>query len=145
MIVEKRPGTYLLWLHCTQPDSVTIGKQGKLYLQPGWYGYVGSALGPGGLYSRLHHHLSPPARLHWHIDYLRQSIPVTEIWYSYGSKRREHHWAKILAECSPSPPPLKGFGSSDCRCPAHLFFFPRQPALEEILQHLGCIKFIGKF
>ena len=39
-------------------------------LEPGYYVYIGSGWGPGGLASRICRHLGcrPRRRLHWHID-----------------------------------------------------------------------------
>jgi Uri superfamily endonuclease len=94
----------------------------------GWYVYVGSALGPGGLAARLCHHLAPMRRPHWHIDHLRTVVgPVVEIWYAVGPERRECDWATRLATRPGATRPIGGFGASDCRCPAHLFHFVERP------------------
>ncbi len=50
---------------------VRIGRRGELRLQPGFYIYLGSALGPGGVRARLALHFRPCTRPHWHLDYLR--------------------------------------------------------------------------
>ena len=47
------PGTYILLLHAALERDVTIGAAGILSLRQGYYAYVGSAFGPGGLYARL--------------------------------------------------------------------------------------------
>ena len=77
-------GTYALVLASTKAAPVRVGKLGSLQLQPGFYVYVGSAHGPGGLRARLAHHLEPTARPHWHIDYLRAHTNPEEVWYLYA-------------------------------------------------------------
>ena len=128
-IASPIPGTYALVLRSRADTSVQIGRCGTLLIQPGFYVYVGSALGPGGLRARLTHHLRQPARLHWHIDHLRRRATVVAAWYRFGRARREHTWAKLLRDTTGSSIPLPGFGSSDCKCPSHLFYFSTLPIL----------------
>ena len=120
-MLTDRPGTYVLWLRCAIQGERSIGKLGTLHLQPGYYAYVGSAFGPGGLRARIQHHLRTPKRPHWHIDYLREVTIAQEIWFIHGDRCMEHRWAGRLAQLPEVRIPLAGFGSSDCRCPAHLF------------------------
>ena len=124
--LQPRPGAYALLLAIAEPLALTAGKLGELRLQPGCCVYVGSALGPGGLRARVAHHARFAARPHWHIDYLRRHAPLIELWYSYDSARREHHWAALFQSLGGAVP-LPDFGSSDCSCPAHLFHFPTRP------------------
>lgn len=112
-------------------------------MQPGFYAYVGSALGPGGLKARVNRHLQPAARLHWHIDYLRQQTEWAAVWYAYGSVRQECAWAAAFSSLRGSTIPLRGFGSSDCGCPAHLYFFDRMP-LWPILRSRLAAKHLSK-
>ncbi len=122
LIADSRPGAYALWLTIAEPLILTVGQRGELRLLPGCCVYVGSALGPGGLRARIDHHARIAARPHWHIDYLRRHAPLTEVWYSADPVRREHHWAALLQTLGGAML-LPGFGSSDCRCPTHLFHF----------------------
>jgi Uri superfamily endonuclease len=41
---------------------------------------------------------------------------------------REHDWATCFAEMPGASVPLAGFGSSDCACETHLYFFKKRPA-----------------
>jgi Uri superfamily endonuclease len=125
--IQPLPGTYALLMHATQMKLVRVGELGLLSIQPGHFIYVGSALGPGGLSARLSHHLNPEKRFHWHIDYLLQKAVITKIWYTYNPIRQEHNWARHLQSLPGAFIPLNGFGSSDCRCQAHLFYFPEPP------------------
>ncbi len=54
-------GSYILILHLNRPERIAVGKLGKCSFPAGYYTYVGSALGPGGLASRLKHHLHTTA------------------------------------------------------------------------------------
>jgi Uri superfamily endonuclease len=127
-IMHSLPGTYTLVLNSSIQNQVAIGKLGSILLKPGFYVYVGSAFGPGGLRARTNHHLRYSRRPHWHIDYLAPSLRLHEIWYTYDPTRREHQWAEIHANSRRTLIPLPGFGSSDCGCLSHLFFYPSQPS-----------------
>ncbi len=135
---EARPGTYVLWLRCTTEGERPIGRLGILLLQPGYYAYVGSAFGPGGLGARIRRHLRKSKPRHWHIDHLRCVTDVEAIWYAHGSRSLEHRWAERLGRSPGARIPLPGFGSSDCRCATHLFHFEEmpQPFREAELRHL---------
>ena len=122
------PGTYALIFSGLKKGSVVIGKLGTLQLQPGFYIYFGSAFGPGGLKARIKHHFNPSSRPHWHLDYLSPTLKACEIWYTYDQIRREHQWAKIHSQTRGVSLPLPGFGSSDCRCLSHLFFYKSKPS-----------------
>ena len=125
----KQPGTYVLILEMEADQAVPIGRLGTFDLRRGWYAYVGSAFGSGGLRGRLKHHLTPPARPHWHIDYLRAAATVREVWYSASSTPYEHEWASALRSLPQTTIPIPRFGASDCRCAAHLFHFDQYPDL----------------
>ena len=127
--MDALPGTYALILQVNCQQTVQIGRLGRLAVEPGYYVYVGSALGPGGVRARVGHHARITQRPHWHIDYLRRAAALRHVWYAYGSVRREHAWADIFARLPGASIPLSGFGASDCTCPAHLFFFDRTPLL----------------
>lgn len=120
--IPSGPGTYALTLPLDGPVEIRAGSLGSFRLAAGAYIYLGSAFGPGGLRSRLKHHLSPVRSPHWHIDYLRQAAQVVEIIYAPGPERYEHTWAAALAENPEFSIPIPRFGASDCRCPAHLFY-----------------------
>lgn len=97
-------------------------------IAPGYYVYLGSAFGSGGLQARLGHHRRGSPRPHWHIDYLRLLTQLTEVWYTYDPEHREHQWAHLSSLLPGATVPLAGFGTSDCRCISHLYAFPVLPA-----------------
>ena len=135
-IEHAGPGTYVLVLSSRSTDLIQIGKLGALQLQSGFYVYVGSALGPGGVRARLAHHLKLSRRPHWHIDYLRADTTVEDIWYRFDTRRLEHSWAEHFSLAEGASVPLVGFGSTDCSCESHLFFFERRPSRRELGQQL---------
>lgn len=132
-MLGDRPGTYALLLYAETEFAAEIGRLGRLIGRPGWYVYVGSAFGPGGVRARVGRHLRLNRRsagsqtLRWHVDYLHQHGRIREIWVSYDETRLEHIWAAALAAAPPAEIPLPRLGASDCRCPSHLFFFASRP------------------
>jgi Uri superfamily endonuclease len=125
--MHPQSGTYTLVFSSSTEKPVPIGKLGTLLLKPGFYAYVGSAFGPGGLKARIKHHIKHSSRPHWHLDYLSPALTLCEIWYTHDQIRREHQWAAIHLQSRGAILPLSGFGSSDCRCPSHLFFYNSKP------------------
>ena len=122
-------GTYILILYLALPARLTIGKLGAFDFASGWYAYVGSAFGSGGLRGRLKHHLAPVTNPHWHIDYLRAAAPVREVWYFASETAYEHDWAAALLSLPGVALPVPRFGASDCSCETHLFRFAEKPEL----------------
>ena len=105
----------------------------------GFYVYVGSALGPGGLRARIQHHLRAAKRPHWHIDYLRARTRLERIWFCYDARCREHQWARILARAERAAKPFVGFGASDCKCESHLYFIRHRPSLWRFIHGLRAV------
>lgn len=126
MVVESKPGTYALILFCASHTRIQIGHLGTIRLERGYYVYVGSALGPGGLRARIAHHQRRSPRPHWHIDYLRSHTRSHSLWLSYDRRRHEHEWARALQKVEGATIPLPRFGASDCTCPP---LAPWNPAL----------------
>jgi Uri superfamily endonuclease len=127
--MDSRPGTYALVLNASQPFTIRVGRLSDLSGSGGFYIYVGSAFGPGGLLARVARHRREEKALHWHIDYLRQATTLVETWIAAGPRSLEHTWAQALLETHGVTLPAPGFGSSDCRCPAHLFYLGTAPDL----------------
>jgi len=130
-------GIYALILHLVCREEITIGRLGKFTFPAGYYLYLGSALGPGGLEARLTRHLREGKRPHWHIDYLGPVARPVAVWLAEGDRRRECAWAARLAQMDGASLPVPGFGASDCRCPAHLVHFSTLPHLEPFARAVG--------
>ena len=127
--MNTEPGTYALILLSSSNEIISVGKLVNLKLQGGYYVYVGSALGAGGLKARIKYHTRLSTKPHWHIDYLKPFVEIKRIWYSYDTHRNEHNWASVLIEFPESTVSLDGFGASDCKCKSHLFYFIKKPSL----------------
>ena len=125
----SEPGSYVLIMHLDQPTAITVGKLGTFEFAAGWYAYAGSALGQGGLAARLAYHQRREKSYHWHIDYLSEHLAPDEVWYTNDPTHREHHWSEVLSHTAGASIPLPGFGSSDCRCISHLYFFSSRPSI----------------
>lgn len=129
-------GTYVLVLHCPKKQIVSVGRLGSLGLLPGYYLYVGSAFGSGGLRARCGHHLKISTRPRWHIDYLRAVCDMQAIWFSCDPQHREHEWADSVAEMRGLSAPFARFGASDCDCNTHLFFTQKLPSFAAFKRHV---------
>jgi len=133
--IPAKCGTYALLLSCQRPRKLRIGRLGAHPVAQGWYVYVGSAFGPGGLRARCRRHLGPLRRLRWHIDYLRPATSCQGIWLTTDWVPREHLWAETIGGMLGARTPIPRFGSSDCLCPSHLFYFSSPPSFS-IFQRL---------
>lgn len=127
--MQNLPGTYALILFAAVDRLIDIGKLGRVAVSPGFYVYVGSACGPGGLRARIAHHAKISQRPHWHMDYLRPALHLKEVWYSYDAGGHEHRWANAMDCLKGATKPIVGFGSSDCGCTSHLFLFAAKPSI----------------
>jgi Uri superfamily endonuclease len=126
---EAAPGTYLL-LELDRRRRLEVGRLGRIDFPAGWYLYVGSAFGPGGVMARCAHHRRVSPRPRWHIDYLRAAGALREIWYTHDPRRREHAWAGLLAAEKGAAWQPEGFGASDCDCSSHLFYHSKRPCFQ---------------
>jgi Uri superfamily endonuclease len=128
--VHLGSGSYAIIFQLKADKNLRIGKLGKFSFPKGYYIYTGSAFGPGGLESRIHHHLKLSPKPHWHVDYLRRKAAPVEVWVSEQRKRLEHQWASVLSRLKEATIPSPGFGSSDCNCQTHLFHFKQYPSFQ---------------
>jgi Uri superfamily endonuclease len=135
------PGTYILVLYHGQQQRIRVGGMGFQVFAKGWYLYVGSAFGPGGVAARCGHHRRVSPHPRWHIDYLRAKCRLEEIWFTHDPRRREHEWASLLAHQLKMLQPILGFGASDCNCESHLFYSVVKPK-GQIFQQIvdDCLK-----
>ena len=110
-------GTYLLLVKIDE-KNLSVGSLGTISFKPGWYAYVGSAFGPGGL-KRIQRHKRVAKQgdvKHWHIDYiLPEAIMMDE--KTYPGKDIECELPKEIDGM-----PIRGFGCSDCDCDSHLYY-----------------------
>jgi len=131
-------GTYVLLASVPQMKRVEVGQLGEFDIVPGFYAYVGSAFGAGGLAARIGHHLESAAAPHRHIDYLLEVAKPVEIWYTIVGQKLEHHWAGLFEQAHQFRIPIPRFGSSDYHRSrsSHLFYSKRRPAFGWFRQQL---------
>ncbi len=132
--LPRGKGSYFVWFRLDEALEFECGALGTVRLDTGWAGYAGSAFGYGGLAARLRRHLGSGTRLHWHIDYLRIHVTMTEFWFSQEPERLEHLWAEVAAGLPGAQLPARGFGSSDCGCESHLVHLPARPEFADFVR-----------
>jgi Uri superfamily endonuclease len=118
-------GVYLILVELTEAAEIQVRSGRRFRLETGFYGYVGSAL--SGLEKRIARHLGNRKKLYWHIDYLLHRAVVRMAISAETSRKEECFIAHALSQRLPVIP---GFGSSDCRCPSHLFFSQDLPTIK---------------
>ncbi|MEM9634041.1 MAG: GIY-YIG nuclease family protein [Pseudomonadota bacterium] len=117
--IPQSKGAYALGIRLNNPVDLKVNRLCSGHLLPGWYFYVGSARGSGGLAARLKRHFRPHKKFHWHIDRLTvHAAAMTALAVVEGN---ECDLAGRLLETARFKVALSGFGSTDCRhCNSHL-------------------------
>ena len=120
-------GVYHLVLHLNKDRNISIGALGRFWFPVGYYTYTGRAM--RGLPARVARHTRRDKPLRWHIDYFRRQARFIGVWgIPSTDPDAEERQARALLSLAreaagPSALPAPGFGASDSRCPAHLFFW----------------------
>jgi len=117
-------GIYCLVIFLNKSRNIKIGKKRVLFPK-GYYCYVGSAL--NNLEKRIQRHYSKRKKFHWHIDYLLKHAKIINVVVKrnfedecFISRKIKSLGGKVI---------LKGFGSSDCKCDTHLYYFLIKPII----------------
>lgn len=123
-------GVYVLLITVNEPTLVRIRSLGLTFFDKGNYAYVGSA--QNNLANRIARHLEKDKVEFWHIDYLLApcSVDVTSVFTKKASRHEECTIAERLGSLGKR---IEGFGSSDCRCPSHLFMIEEARFLSEFV------------
>ncbi len=129
-------GTYALMLQSHVSLSLRVGALGNITICPGYYIYVGSAFGPGGLRARISRHVKRSKKRHWHIDYLRDHADLKAVWFDSYPAVQEHQWAEVVGRLRGMRVPFPRFGASDCGCASHLFYSATAPSLSALGRRL---------
>jgi Uri superfamily endonuclease len=118
-------GIYCLLINLEGSVCVRIGKIGTHFFKKGVYIYVGSATGIGStsLEGRIGRHVKRNKRCYWHIDYFLNTDKalIRYVIFSKAGAILECYMAKCIEKYLEIEYPVKGFGSSDCSCFAHIF------------------------
>jgi sugar fermentation stimulation protein A len=114
-----------------EPKDIVVGRLGIIHFLPGYYVYIGSAL--KNLASRIQRHLALTKKIYWHIDFLRPEAQILHVLIICRKTRYECALAEAIADIADGNIPQ--FGSSDCRCKTHLYYFRQNPVTDkEFLQ-----------
>lgn len=110
-------GVYVLVISVSKDIQIDVGSLGSINFAKGLYAYVGSA--QKGLEKRVKRHLRKDKRNFWHIDYLldNDAAEVLKVFHKEAGKHEECIAAKKIGKRGV---PIRGFGSSDCKCESHL-------------------------
>lgn len=115
-------GSYVLITFLHKNKKIKINKK-IINFKKGYYCYVGSAL--PNLEKRIERHLSKKKKKHWHIDYFLEYGKIIDVLKIKSNKKIECEISKRVEKISVGS--IKGFGSSDCGCESHFYYFTRNP------------------
>ncbi len=123
--IPRKKGVYILVIEVGNDIVKRVGSLGRVWFKRGTYFYVGSALGTGGLYSRVRRHFIKDKRPRWHIDYLTMEPSVhiryvAYVLYSEYPGDIESEISRILSKSFEIT--IKKFGSTDKKDKSHLFW-----------------------
>ncbi|MBS1259331.1 MAG: hypothetical protein MAG551_02401 [Candidatus Scalindua arabica] len=121
----QKGGIYNLIIKLSKDREVKIGRLGTFVFPRGFYIYTGSA--QNGLEKRINRHLSNSKKFHWHIDYLLSCAKITEIFRYIGNRNDECKLNCMIGKSAQADTIVKKFGSSDCNCITHLYYFKNLP------------------
>jgi sugar fermentation stimulation protein A len=113
-------GSYIIVYKLYDEQEIKIGKLGKFTFPKGFYIYTGSGL--RNLKQRISRHLRKEKSVKWHIDYL--SMKCEPVWH-YMIEDGINHECELSSKMNRLTcfsMPVKGFGSSDCKCDSHLLY-----------------------
>ncbi len=119
-LARNQAGIYQLHLHLPKAVRLRVGKLGTFLFPAGRYIYTGSAL--SGLEQRLSRHRRQRKKAHWHIDRLLSHARITFIRVRRTRRRLECLMNREVLKRPGAQVLVRGFGSSDCSCPAHLVY-----------------------
>ena len=118
-------GSYVLVMSLSGRAVIEVGNLGPLEFGPGYYSYTGSAM--AGMAPRLARHLLGRKTIHWHIDYLMDHVKVISILLMPSHSKDECEIMSRIHRKADRAFPIARFGSSDCRCPSHLYHYLEDP------------------
>lgn len=124
------PGTYVMVYRIRAAiDDLIVGQLGTFNFPAGYYLYIGSAFGPGGVKCRTDRHLTADTVKRWNIDYLKPFGEPVAVWWTTDPVKWECRWAELVRQLPGGSVPAPEFGARDCRkCAAHLYRFVRWPS-----------------
>ncbi|MCK5674951.1 MAG: GIY-YIG nuclease family protein, partial [Spirochaetales bacterium] len=133
---EEDSGIYMVVIKLKESSTIPTGKLEYSEYRYGYYVYAGSA--KTNLSKRIKRHLNSKKKtFHWHIDYLTANADSIKAFGIYTDKFTECDIAEGLKNTGGNGIP--NFGSSDCNCSSHLYYFKENPvknrAFLDLLHH----------
>lgn len=147
-------GTYVVVFRLVADATVSVGKLGTFAFPAGFYAYIGSAFGPGGVRARTtRHRTQDVVKKKWNIDHMKPPLRAIEVWWTNDPIKRECSWSAVLAATPGFACPAAGFGSHDCRvnradgfgspggqlCRTHLVHSAGPPDVDDFARCLGLL------
>jgi len=120
----QKGGIYKLVIELSKDKEIKVGRLGTFVFPKGFYVYTGSA--QSGLDKRINRHLSSNKKFHWHIDYLLSHAKVITV-VRYVGRKDECKLNNVTGQSAGAVQVVKKFGSSDCNCVTHLYYFKNIP------------------
>lgn len=147
---EAKQGVYNLLIRLEKDCLLKVGMLGTFRFPKGYYVYTGSA--QNNMEKRIARHLAiaecgirnaesqkenifvphsairtpHSPKMHWHIDYLLKAAKALKVVKYAGLKRDECRINRAIGKHPDAKIVARGFGSSDCRCKTHLYFFSKK-------------------
>ena len=116
-------GVYTLIIRSSRPSRIKVGRHLTILLKRDLYLYSGSALGRGStsLEWRISRHLTRDKKHFWHIDRIlsSDSTRVVLVVFAKTTSKMECKLNAALLKDSGIRVPVRGVGSTDCRCESH--------------------------
>lgn len=121
--INEEHSLYAVFLEIPEKKAIQIGKLGIFEFPKGTYIYVGSA--KRNIKARINRHIKKEKPFRWHFDYLRPHGNILTV-ETFDGSIDECSRCKQIKEQYQAKEIIPGFGSSDCKCPAHLLYTPTQ-------------------
>jgi len=133
---EEDSGIYIVVVKIEKNKTIPTGKLEYSKYKSGYYVYAGSA--KTNLLKRIKRHINKKKKtFHWHIDYLTAAAEEVKTFGIYTDRFSECDIAEGLIQVGGCEIP--NFGSSDCKCSSHLYYFKENPvkdrAFLDLLHH----------
>ncbi|MEM2154278.1 MAG: GIY-YIG nuclease family protein [Nitrososphaeria archaeon] len=123
-------GSYVLLLENKETCNIKVGALGQIIFYKGFYAYIGSMFGPGGLQARIRRYFKGGKR-HWHIDYILDKMKIIGV-FILPEKNFESYLANIAVKNFKF---IKGFGCSDKKDDmSHLLYFTGEHELKNFIE-----------
>ncbi len=127
---KMKGGIYNLIIKFSNNKKIRVGRLGTFTFPKGFYVYTGSA--QNNLEKRINRHLSNWKKFHWHIDYLLSYAKIIKVFRYVGDKKDECKLNQLIGRNDGAHPIVNRFGSSDCNCITHLYYFKCISSIENL-------------